>query len=388
MIICPNCRAELIDTAKFCRKCGFNIKKYKEEDTSGECFCIECGAKISADSAFCSECGTNVDFYSDSSINSNLIDSFDFSKLEREAQSQFIEQQLVAFEYEKLSTGMYVVKGLKNKAELILAVPECVQVIADAAFEGSGIMDVTLSEGLVKIGKRAFAGCIDLEKINFPASLRIIEDEAFSGCTQLDAKAPSGVRCGENAFNGTLPWQKNEAERQRKEEERRRQYTPGLEFTKKGQEYCVSGYSGKEAWVIIPEIYKDLPVTSIGKEAFRKCNLLEGIKIPGSVKTIGFYAFGGCTSLENIEISEGVTSIGNGAFSNCTSLEGIKLPDSVTSIGNGAFSNCNFLKGVVISENVTNIGSHAFYCCSSLTVKAPMKFMPHLKAEAVKVIYY
>ena len=60
MKTCPKCQTVLNDTAKFCRKCGFNIKKYEEENAAQESFCTECGAKIPSDSIFCPECGTSI----------------------------------------------------------------------------------------------------------------------------------------------------------------------------------------------------------------------------------------------------------------------------------------------------------------------------------------
>ncbi|MBQ8302483.1 MAG: hypothetical protein IJX97_02905 [Clostridia bacterium] len=47
------------DTAKFCIKCGFYIKKFEEEGAVQDYFCSECGTKFYGES-FCHEYGTNV----------------------------------------------------------------------------------------------------------------------------------------------------------------------------------------------------------------------------------------------------------------------------------------------------------------------------------------
>ena len=58
---CPKCGASVIDTAKFCHKCRFNIKKYEEEQSSSESlYCTECGAELPSDADFCTECGADV----------------------------------------------------------------------------------------------------------------------------------------------------------------------------------------------------------------------------------------------------------------------------------------------------------------------------------------
>jgi len=97
---------------------------------------------------------------------------------------------------------------------------------------------------------------------------------------------------------------------------------------------CLESASGS---LDIPSIYNDLPVTSIGDNAFRNCPSLISITIPDSVTSIGRYAFYYCTSLTSITIPDSVTSIGLGAFNFCTSLTSITIPDSVTSIHLGTF---------------------------------------------------
>ena len=127
MKTCPNCNQPVSDTAKFCGKCGFNIKKHEEENTIQNRFCTECGAKISSDLAFCTECGARLEENVSNDFGGIAsFDSFDFSALESEAQTLLTESALSAFEYEQMSNGKYIIKKLKNKSELNIVVPECV----------------------------------------------------------------------------------------------------------------------------------------------------------------------------------------------------------------------------------------------------------------------
>ena len=114
-------------------------------------------------------------------------------------------EALAAFEVEKHQNGKYAILALKDKSEMTVVVPDSVEAIGPGAFEGSDVMTVTLPEGLLKIGDRAFANCIDLDSINFPRTLRVIGNEAFAGCANLDMEAPEGVRIGEDAFPDTDP---------------------------------------------------------------------------------------------------------------------------------------------------------------------------------------
>ncbi|MDE5861426.1 MAG: leucine-rich repeat domain-containing protein, partial [Ruminococcus sp.] len=127
----------------------------------------------------------------------------------------------------------------------------------------------------------------------------------------------------------------------------------------------ISGYYKPKTDFVIPAEIDGLPVTSIGKEAFRWSSLTS-VKIPDSVTNIGEMAFYSCDGLTSIEIPDSVTTIGGSAFSNCRNLTSLKIPNSVTNIGSLAFSDCKSLKSIIIPNSVTSIGSMAFNDCESL----------------------
>ena len=118
--------------------------------------------------------------------------------------------------------------------------------------------------------------------------------------------------------------------------------------------------------VVIPNIYNEKNITSIGIDAFYNCTKITSIMIPDSVVIIGEYAFDHCTNLSNVIIGNNVTIIDYYAFKDCSSLTRITIPSSVTSIGDWAFYGCSSLAEIVIPDSVTSIGYHAFSSCDNL----------------------
>ncbi len=186
MKTCPKCKSNLSDTAKFCVKCGFNIKKFEEENASKEYFCAECGTKFSGGS-FCPECGYNIsadisldniadtDTVSVATVNTDsIVPSLDLGAMSSMAQEQLYEKEGFAVE-----NG--ILTGYTGKKRIV-TIPGTIEEIFDGAFEGNDLITfVEIEEGVRIIGKRAFANCSSLVKINIPASVKKIYDDTFDG---------------------------------------------------------------------------------------------------------------------------------------------------------------------------------------------------------------
>lgn len=168
--------------------------------------------------------------------------------------------------------------------------------------------------------------------------------------------------------------------------------TAGTDFTVRilNGTYCaVTGYTGNDTQIVIPDEIGSRIVKSIDSDAFRDKKDLKSIVLPGrletikggafygcvnleyvgfndSLKTIGGNAFEGCSSLSEIRLSNTVTSLGYSAFAYCTQVISLRLPDSLTAIEAYAFNGCTGLSDVLLPESVKKLGYCVFQDCSEL----------------------
>ena len=218
-------------------------------------------------------------------------------------------------------------------------------------------------------------------------------------------------------------------------------YTDSQFYTYELDDYdnaIITGYTGKETALKIPDTIDNYTVVAIGKfafsmqadlqenlvsvtipdsvttideDAFWACTSLVHVELPAHLKTLGHEAFGsctalteitipassievnnsltcspfkGCTNLKNIYFENGITKIPDQLFSNCPGITKIDIPDTVTEIGYQSFCNASNLVFVEIPDSVTVIQIQAFQDCKKLTdVKLP-KNLKTLHSEAFR----
>ncbi len=189
--------------------------------------------------------------------------------------------------------------------------------IGEEAFLGvTGLEEAVLPAGLTRIGDRAFAQS-SLEQIILLGDVEAIGDDAipegimvyvFGDGAGLEELGVNLLTCSLNA-EGTV---------------------------------CITGYSGSETSLEIPESLAGYPVTCIGDGAFSGNIDLESIAFPSTLTQIGDEAFCGCSSLVRPDLPLGLTDIGDGAFYGVNGLS-VYLPRSVTHIGADAFTGYRYL---------------------------------------------
>lgn len=129
----------------------------------------------------------------------------------------------------------------------------------------------------------------------------------------------------------------------------------------------ITGYSGSDENVTIPDIIDGKVVSVIDKDSFSRKSI-RSISIPGSVIAIEVAAFEKCDKLETVEFREsGLQRIAIKAFGGCKALSGFEIPETVTSIGDMAFQNAVSLKSITIPSGVTHLGWDVFGSCTNIT---------------------
>ena len=185
-----------------------------------------------------------------------------------------------------------------------------------APFEGSGITDAVISEGLEDVSY-LFQGCEYLTSISIPSTARNIS-HICSGCERLPrVQLPEGLAViGDGAFSGC----------KRLEE---------IDFPTGIVSIGIWAFSTCERLtsVLIPN-----SVTEIDNYAFSDCLRLQEVSLPTLLRSLGTRAFSGCKVLRELTFPEGFMTFGTGASDDygqlygCTSLECLKLPSTLESI--------------------------------------------------------
>ncbi|MDD4316085.1 MAG: leucine-rich repeat protein [Clostridia bacterium] len=234
---------------------------------------------------------------------------------------------------------------------------ENVQLIRSYAFEDSGLLDISLPMGLLRLEPFALKGCRRINKLSLPLSLTQFDSSAVVDCATLTVIYASPQSDGFSSVDGVL-------------------------FDKTG-ERLISYPSGRQGSYTIPE-----GVKHISAYAFYG-SLLNSISLPQSVIDVGSFAFAGSLLLKSIDtanvsvLPEGmlkdcaeletlttgyIEEIGAAFAEDCAKLRAYEFPAGLKKIGARAFAGCAALTEAKLKDGIQSVGNEAFLSCSGLTV--------------------
>lgn len=85
----------------------------------------------------------------------------------------------------------------------------------------------------------------------------------------------------------------------------------------------ITGYTGKDTQVILPDRIGDTPVTSVGAGAFAGCTFLTDITVPEGITSIGAEAMKDCGGLTKVTLPAGLEEIAQDAFAGTENLKDV-----------------------------------------------------------------
>lgn len=130
--------------------------------------------------------------------------------------------------------------------------------------------------------------------------------------------------------------------------------------------YCVTGYTGDEKEVVIPDSYGSGVITVIGDGLFSGHGEITSVRIPDTVTNMGEFIFDGCENLRRIDLPSNLECLWGYTFVRC-GIEEITLPDKLVTIPPFAFKDCKNLRRVACGKGLQKIYSWAFGGCDKLT---------------------
>ena len=244
---------------------------------------------------------------------------------------------------------------------------------AGAFLNMEGVTDVTLPEGLLKIGVNAFAGT-SLTQVTIPSTVKEVGARAFEGTLLTSAVIASGATYGEYVFANISSLATLTIEEGAEE-------IPAYAFYYAEALNAVTFPSsmrviGDRAFSMSGVAQLTIPENSaleyIGESAFNNCKL-QTLNIPVPVE-FGGDAFRFNKQLTQVTMAvEGV--IPEGQFNGCTKLTTVTLTgDKPTVLSEGEFTKNNIFiayskwcspKNLILNPGVTEIPAYAFYGSSN-----------------------
>ena len=202
-------------------------------------------------------------------------------------------------------------------------VPSTVTEIKASAFEMNiYLLNINLPEQTKIIGDNCFMNCWQIEKIDL-SHCETIGSYAFSDCEAISEISLASIKAiGANAF-----------------------------------EDCTS----------LEKIELPSSIEILSDGLFKGCEQIYSITLPSNLKTISSQMLMNCDHLNDITIGSEITIIGKEAFSGCIDLEKINLPSTIETISEKCFQYCEKLQAITIPSKVSFIGDYAFSNCPALS---------------------
>ena len=203
-----------------------------------------------------------------------------------------------------------------------------------------------------QIGERAFYRCPSLKSVTIPATVDLIDNDAFLD-SFVEFPTESSITCLAKNPPTVSPYA----------------FGPGIAdmtlYVRKG---CKAAYEAANYWKDFGSIV-ELPYHFQYKNAYYQITGENTVSVVN--RDANYYSYWSQVTIPATVTYEGVTytvtGIANLAFFKCPELIRVIMPSTITSIGNRSFKDCTRLTSIIFPENLQSIGVYAFDGCTALT---------------------
>jgi len=207
------------------------------------------------------------------------------------------------------------------------------------AFSGcDNLLRLDIPESCEEIGALAIELCPSLTTITIPAQTKLFDSYNGLFCPSLTSIEVDPSNQWLTTVDGVLFT---------KDKTTLIKYPMG----KKDESYTVPNEVTKiDDWAFCSALFVNIILSNkldiIGSSAFKNCDELSEIELPGSVRSIGMSAFSGCDNLKCLSLPNGLTEIPDFLADYCKSLARLDIPSTIQTIGYAAFSHCSSLSTI------------------------------------------
>ena len=244
------------------------------------------------------------------------------------------------------------------------------------AINVNGAVEITIPDTVEYIAKKAFFGNHSIEKVNFPAGLKIIDTSAFKNCSVREVILPNITYLGASAFENCMPEIISIPSTikeipphafARTVKSNSDYFNPGrLKNLSIAEGVDSIGFSAFDFYCYSNEEYDYATGTgSITLGDTEICGTFEcdthglELNLPSSIKYMSCYSFRGANLRGRIDLPIGLKKLKEGTFINNRSLSSVKLNQDLECIESDVFRFAHFTEPVVIPESVIKLEGYA-----------------------------
>ena len=285
-------------------------------------------------------------------------------------------------------------RSLIERSATSLVIPNGTEKVRSDGFNNyQTLVSVTIPEGVVSIGKRAFQGC-GLTVLELPSTITSIGDYAFNNCSSLTSitclsTVPPALEDYGHSFDNTndcpIYVPAESVDTYKAAWTRYASRIQAMASTRKGMVHYKDGTTAdiplNGSSILYANELENLIVDGnpiVGLEVSNQCTKiaksssgsnygfwyyapeLSWVRASNTVKTLGDEVFDSCqyiTSLDNIQLP-GVTVYPIWTFGHCQGLTDVNIPEGIQTVNNDCFYNSQNISSLHIPSTTTSFNDY------------------------------